>query len=694
MPTTIDFLIPVAGAGGVEHVLDTVALYLQKRGFHIRLVQLTSDGNRWFSPELELYAILINRKVDSLDDFTGLYLEFLKQYGAPDMTIAVTWPMLVVTAKKALSAYGSTAKVISWLHGPLAEYERCGAGGAECLSFADYHLCISGQAAHTIQKSLPDAVLSVVHNPVDVERYIPQTSYHIDSRTLLYVGRLSQEKRIDVIISAIYSANQAHPDIPWRLRIVGTGDLESALKEQVNSLGLDSFVTFTGWLSDPWNDCSDITASVLASDYEGSPLCAIESLANGIPVLSTPVDGISELIVPGINGWLYPHHDSDALCEILCNISEGLLPDIDPAACVHSVSGYSSSVSLSSFEAALYDAMDCISIIIPCHNSEEYIRRCLDSILAQDINGVRLEIICVDDCSSDGTLDILSGYEQRFPDIFMLIPLSENMKQGYARNIALTYSTGDYITYIDSDDYASPQLLRQLYTYIKLYNCDIAECGFTQFDDAHPVAEPNVNGRLKLYDMADTNSRRAYVIDRYWKTAPWGRLYTRKLLVDNEIFFAEGVRMEDILFSAQCMCSMQRYILIPGDYYYYYINASGTMFGPEVRSYYLDTVNVEEQAADYLLDRNWYSDCEEEFAYAHYTKAFEEPVWRMCSEPEVYYSFNAFTELKKKLLRRFPDICNNRYLNSSVSDTTAICLQLLKTDLDENALASIFMPAL
>lgn len=691
---TIDFLIPVAGAGGVERVLDTVALYLQGNGFHVRLVQLTSDGSRWFSPELELYTILINQKVDSFDEFTGLYIAFLEQYGAPDMTIAVTWPLLVVTAKKALTSVASPAKVFSWLHGPLDEYARYGAGGLECLYFADHHLCISEQAAHTIRTAMPSASISVVHNPVNIEQYIPQTTYHSDSRTLLYVGRLSQEKRIDIIVHAISAANKLHPDAPWKLRIAGTGNLGSQLKELVHELDLDSFVTFSGWLSNPWSQCDDITACVLASEYEGSPLCAIESLANGIPVLSTPVDGISELIVPGINGWLYPHNDSGALCDVLCNIADGTLPSIDPIACTRSVEEYRSSIALNCFRSALINAMDCISVIIPCHNSKKYIRRCLDSILAQDITGVKLEIICVDDCSSDNTLDILSEYEQRFPDLFILIPLSQNMRQGYARNVALSYSTGNYITYVDSDDCVSPELLRQLYTYIKLYKCDVAECTYSQFDDNTPIPEAAADGNISFYDMSNLESKRAYVMNRYWKTAPWGRLYTRQLLTDNNILFAEGVRMEDILFSAECMCAMQRYILIPGNYYYYYLNSSGTMFSTEIHEYYLDTVNVEEQAADFLSAHGWYSDCLEEFEYAHYAKAFEEPVWRMCSEPALYYRFDTLIDLKEKLLKRFPDICNNRYLNSSNSETASICLQLLSANLDEEALNAVFMPTL
>lgn len=103
-PILVDILVPVAGAGGVENVINAVGKYLNHNGFHVRIVQLLSDGNRWFDPALEVYPILIGKKAPTLDFLSELYANFLSQYGVPNIVIATTWPYLVMTAKKVLAA--------------------------------------------------------------------------------------------------------------------------------------------------------------------------------------------------------------------------------------------------------------------------------------------------------------------------------------------------------------------------------------------------------------------------------------------------------------------------------------------------------------------------------------------------------------------------------------------------------------
>ena len=686
----IDFLIPIAGEGGVERVLNTVSEHLNKNGFHVRIVQLISDGIRHFNAGIDVYPILINKKVDHLSDLAPLYNTFLSQYGVPDIVVATSWPYLILTARKALAEFKIPCKVYSWLHGPLSEYSRYGAGGIECMRLADHHLCITVHAADILIKDNTNVSTSIVYNPTDMSRFIPQKTYHSDNRTLLYVGRLSREKRIDIILQGITIANQLHPDTPWHLRIIGDGDERQCILDMIDDLNLYDCVTLLGWQSNPWQYCDDVTALVLASDYEGSPLAAIEALANGIPVISTPVDGITELIKPGINGWLYPHDDFNSLAKILELIASGAMPAISPEECVKSSVPYEKTTALNNFTTALYAGLDKISVIIPCYNVEKYIRRCLDSILSQSIHGVNLEIICVDDCSTDNTLQILYEYEQKYPNLFVLIPLEQNMKQGYARNTALSYSTGNYITYVDADDCIDISILEQLYLYMKAYKCDVVECGYTMFSDVSDLPKINPSGSIQYYNLDNKEDKRSYVLKRYWKTGPCGRLYDRNLLIDNDITFAENIRMEDILFSSMCMRYMHSYIFLPEKYYNYYMNENGTMLSKSISEYYMDTATVQNMATDFLRDCEWYNDCYDEYAYLHYTKAFEEPIWRMCIDSSLY-SYENLVTLKRELLQRFPDICTNRYLIGSDSDAAAICRTILANDLSRQVLEDIFL---
>ena len=121
-----------------------------------------------------------------------------------------------------------------------------------------------------------------------------------------------------------------------------------------------------------------------------------------------------------------------------------------------------------------------ISIIIPCYNSAPYLRNCLDSVLTQTINLHHLQLIIINDASTDSTADILSEYESKYPHEILLLNLSENQGQGYARNLALTYASGTYILYVDADDLIAPYSIELLLNHATLLQCDILEFCFTR----------------------------------------------------------------------------------------------------------------------------------------------------------------------------------------------------------------------
>ncbi|MCR4674481.1 MAG: glycosyltransferase, partial [Lachnospiraceae bacterium] len=105
-----------------------------------------------------------------------------------------------------------------------------------------------------------------------------------------------------------------------------------------------------------------------------------------------------------------------------------------------------------------------ISVIIPCYNVEKWIDRCLESVICQTIGLDKMEILCIDDCSSDSTLLKLKAWEERYPEHFIIIESSENGRQGTARNIGLSYATGEWISFIDSDDWVEKDYLEQMLT--------------------------------------------------------------------------------------------------------------------------------------------------------------------------------------------------------------------------------------
>ena len=151
------------------------------------------------------------------------------------------------------------------------------------------------------------------------------------SRRLVFVGRLSAEKNLPLILKAIELA-----PTEWELAVYGDGDNDerSSLERQCEDNDrLAGRVHFYGWVENPWERETRAYGLVMASRFEGFPLAAIEALACGMPVISTPVEGISELIRPGENGYVYPMEDAGSLAKILQFISDDKLPAISSDHC-------------------------------------------------------------------------------------------------------------------------------------------------------------------------------------------------------------------------------------------------------------------------------------------------------------------------------------------------------------------------
>lgn len=331
----VDILVPMSGKGGVESVINSVAARMKESGIRVRVVQMVFDGPQWTCDAIEFYPVLVGKKVECVEDFVGMYISFLTTHEKPDVIIATPWPFMTYVARAAVKTVDISPKIIAWLHAPIETYKQYGTGGVECLTFADCCFVLTNKAKQQILNVIPDMNVEVVGNPVDMKGIHVINSWNKAGRKLMFVGRLSGEKRVDIILRAIaVTAN------PWKLRIAGDGEERVELEQLSQQLGVEERVAWDGWTDNPWTDYDDITALVVASDYEGFSLAAVEALARGIPVISTPVDGIVEYVVPGYNGYFYSKGSSEELAQILDIIDSGALPDIVPSDCARSVERY------------------------------------------------------------------------------------------------------------------------------------------------------------------------------------------------------------------------------------------------------------------------------------------------------------------------------------------------------------------
>lgn len=162
---------------------------------------------------------------------------------------------------------------------------------------------------------------TVLYNIIDEENLYSKmkedrNSYDYD---VVYVGRLTYPKNPQRLMKILLKVVQAMPQI--KIAVIGTGELEEEILELNRELKLEDNVKFLGFQKNPLKILHDSKVMVMTSRWEGLPMCALESLALGVPIVSTPTDGLKELIVDGENGFLSNEDDvlKDSIIEIVRN---------------------------------------------------------------------------------------------------------------------------------------------------------------------------------------------------------------------------------------------------------------------------------------------------------------------------------------------------------------------------------------
>ena len=183
------------------------------------------------------------------------------------------------------------------------------------------------------------------------------------------------------------------------------------------------------------------------------------------------------------------------------------------------------------------DNAPLISVIVPVYNVEPYLDRCVQSIVDQTYTN--LEIILVDDGSPDNCPAMCDAWAKK--DSRIRVIHQKNMGGGAARNVALQAATGDYIAFVDSDDYISPLMYAYLVCQFDK-NTDIAECGFLTVRDDHAMFD-DPEDPVNILECDRYKAMGLHIDDhRFWQII-WNKLYRKSVVED--IFFPMGKRVDD-----------------------------------------------------------------------------------------------------------------------------------------------------
>lgn len=239
---------------------------------------------------------------------------------------------------------------------------------------------------------------------------------------------------------------------------------------------------------------------------------------------------------------------------------------------------------------------ELITVIVPIYNVEKYLKQCLDSIINQTYKN--LEIILVDDGSPDNCGKICDNYAEK--DNRIKVIHKENGGLSSARNAGLDIATGDYISFIDSDDYVAENFIETLYKLCIENNCDISECDFLKFENE--VCTNKMNANIEMYSNYEMQ-KRLYVFEFSVRgVIVWNKLY-KKYLFEN-IRFPFGKINEDEFITYKVLYNCKSNIAVTNNQLYYYRYNTQSIMGRKFNEKRLDVLEAFEERKQFYKERN------------------------------------------------------------------------------------------
>lgn len=246
-----------------------------------------------------------------------------------------------------------------------------------------------------------------------------------------------------------------------------------------------------------------------------------------------------------------------------------------------------------------------LSIVVLVYNLEIYLPRCLDALVNQTLS--EIEILCVNDGSTDSAPEIIDEYERKYPDKVKVFH-KENGGEFSTRNFGLKKAVGEYITFVDTDDYVEKEWAEKLYMAAKENDADLAVCGFERIDlktDNVICTDMTAFGNCtKNIDFKDD-----FIV--FINPAPWNKIYKREIVKDFQFLSLRG--FNDTLFLMTVYTKIKKIAFIPDILYHYYLRYDSQIHNIniedvnnlkkyliEVKQTYINVQKYEEMK--YLLD--------------------------------------------------------------------------------------------
>jgi glycosyltransferase involved in cell wall biosynthesis len=236
-----------------------------------------------------------------------------------------------------------------------------------------------------------------------------------------------------------------------------------------------------------------------------------------------------------------------------------------------------------------------VSVVVPVYNCERLLKRCLESLVNQTLKDI--EIICINDGSTDSSLKILQEFQEK-DDRIILIDKS-NEGQSKARNIGIDLAKGEFIAFVDADDWVDLYFYENLYNCANWYNADVAVGGIVRLN----IFYKKYYLKFDFLSLTNDTREKFELCDVPKKSYVWNKIYRTDKLRQSKVRFEEGIIYEDVIFTPEILCALKTLVTVPEVYYYYWrrMGSSVTLRSEKANN---DSVYAHNKAKKFFIENN------------------------------------------------------------------------------------------
>lgn len=316
--------------------------------------------------------------------------------------------------------------------------------------------------------------------------------------------------------------------------------------------------------------------------------------------------------------------------------------------------------------------MPKVSVIVPIYNVEKYLEKCINSLLSQTLEDI--QIILVNDGSKDNSGNIAKECEKNNKNRIIYVE-KENGGLSDARNYGLKYATGDFIAFLDSDDYIEKNAYEEMYNKAIEENADYVECDFIwEF--------PNKIRVDKQYPYKNKKEMLSFV-----RVVAWNKLIKRQLITDNNLEFPKGLRYEDVEFTYKLIPFINKFAYVDKPFIHY-VQREGSIANVQ-NERTAEIFTVLDNVIEFYKKNNIYEEYRDELEYNYARYLLCSSLKRMCKIKDKTIREKLLTESWKRLNSNFPNwkenvilktvnIGKNKYMRTVNKSTYKIYSKILE----------------